>query len=183
MLALEVHPATLSNLNIRIERHGDDRQLDADLKLTMNVAGVVLNDLEPGLHESLFRKPGSGEQQDLIDPGMLTEVKFPHLDPISLSHKFPGYELELSEDADEAPSFFTDVEIKKISAKALEGGSAAITFTASVNIDPDDARDPTDLLVREDVFVTLVPPKAKAQNDGATPEAANDDDGAQEDAA
>lgn len=178
MLNLEVHPASLSNLNIRIERHGDDRQLAADLKLTMNVAGVVLNDLEPGLHESLFRKPGSGEQQDLIDPGLLTAVKFPHLDPISLSHKFPGYELELSEDADESPGFFTDVEIKKISAKALEGGSAAITFTASVNIDPDDARDLTDLLVREDVFVTLTPPKAKAQTDDAAPEAANDDDGA-----
>lgn len=183
MLELSVHPAQMGNCNIRIERHGDDRQLAADLKLTMNVAGVVLNDLEPGLHESLFRKPGSGEQQDLIDPGLLTAVKFPHLDPISLSHKFPGYELELSEDGDEAPAFFTDVEIKKISAKALEGGSAAITFTASVNIDPDDARDLTDLLVREDVFVTLVPPKAKAQTDGATPDAANDPDGAQDAAA
>lgn len=77
MLTLEIHPATLSNLNIRTEKHGDELQLAADLKLSMNVAGVVLNDLEPGLHESLFRKPGSGEQQDLIDPGMLTAVKFP----------------------------------------------------------------------------------------------------------
>lgn len=179
MLTLEIHPATLSNLNIRTEKHGDERQLAADLKLSMNVAGVVLNDLEPGLHESLFRKPGSGEQQDLIDPGLLTAVKFPHLDPISLSHKFPGYELELSEDGDEAPAFFTDVEIKKISAKALEGGSAALTFTASVSIDPDDARELTDLLVRQDVFVTLTPPKAKAQQEDGQPEAANDDDGAQ----
>lgn len=78
---------------------------------------------------------------------------------------------------------FTDVEIKKISAKALEGGSAALTFTASVSIDPDDARELTDLLVREDVFVTLTPPKAKAQQDEGQPEAANDDDGAQDAAA
>src|SRR5690606_22221528 len=106
MLTLEIHLATLSNLNIRTEKHGDERQLAADLKLSMNVAGVVLNDLEPGLHESLFRKPGSGEQQDLIDPALLTAVKFPLLDPVSLSHKFPGYELELSEDGDEAPAFF-----------------------------------------------------------------------------
>lgn len=179
MLTLEIHPATLSNLNIRTEKHGDELQLAADLKLSMNVHGVVLNDLEPGLHESLFRKPGSGEQQDLIDPGMLTAVKFPHLDPISLSHKFPGYELELSEDGEEQPAFFTDVEIKKISAKALEGGSAALTFTASVSIDPDDARELTDLLVRQDVFVTLTPPKAKAQQDVDAGDAANDPDGAQ----
>ena len=183
MLALDSHPATLSNLNIRIERHGDDRQLAADVKLSMNVSGVVLNDLEPGLHESLFRKPGSGEQQDLIDPSLLTAVKFPHLDPISLSHKFPGYEIEISEDAEESPVFFTDVEIKKISAKALEGGSAAITLTASMTIDSEDARDLTDLLVREDVFLSLNPPKAKPQQGEDLTEAANDDNGAEDDAA
>lgn len=83
MLTLEIHPATLSNLNIRTEKHGDELQLAADLKLSMNVAGVVLNDL----------------------------------------------------------------------------------------------------LVREDVFVTLTPPKAKAQQDNGQPEAANDDDGAQDAAA
>lgn len=185
MLALSVHPATLSNTNIRIERHGEDRQLAADLKLSMNVAGVVLNDLEPGLHDSLFRKPaGPGEQPDLIDPSLLTAVKFPHLDPISLSHKFPGYELELAESDDEAapePFFLADVEIKKITVKALEGGSATLTLTASANIEPEDARDLTDLLVREDVFLSLRPPKAKAQQDSG--DAANDPDGGESAAA
>lgn len=179
MLNLEIHPATLSNLNIRIERHGDDRQLAADLKLTMQVAGVTLNDLQPGLHESLFRKPGAGEQQELLDPALLTAVKFPGIDPVSLSHKFPGYEVELSEDGEGSPVFLADVEIKRISAKALEGGSATLTLTASANIDSDDARDLTYLLVREDVFVTLTPPKAKAQQDVDAGDAANDDDGAQ----
>lgn len=186
MLALEIHPGSLSNLNIRIERHGDDRQLAADLKLSMNVAGAVLNDLEPGLHESLFRKPAAaGEQPDLIDPSLLTAVKFPHLDPISLSHKFPGYEVEISCEIDGKPVFFADVEIKKISAKALEGGSAALSLTASVNIDSDDARDLTDLLVLEDIYMTLKPPKAKAQldPDADAGDAANDPDGAQSDAA
>ena len=179
MLALQTHPGTLSNLNIRIERHGDDRQLAADLKLSMNVAGAVLNDLEPGLHESLFRKPAAaGEQPDLIDPSLLTAVKFPHLDPISLSHKFPGYEVEISDEVDGEPVFFADVEIKKISAKALEGGSAALSLTASVNIDSDDARELTDLLVREDVYVTLKPPKAKAQlEDLSSPGAPRNEEG------
>lgn len=183
MLALDAHPSTLTNLNIRIERHGDDRQLAADLKLTMQVSGVTLNDLEPGLHESLFRKPGAGEQQELLDPSLLTAVKFPGLDPISLSHKFPGYEVELSDDDESAPVFLADVEIKRISAKALEGGSATLTLTGSANIHSDDARDLTDLLVREDVFLTLTPPKAKVQTDADTGDASNDPDGAQDEAA
>jgi hypothetical protein len=60
MLAIDRHNASMSHLQIRIERHGDDRKLAADIKLSMNVHGTVLDDLERGLHESLFRKPGSG---------------------------------------------------------------------------------------------------------------------------
>lgn len=79
--------------------------------------------------------------------------------------------------------FLADVEIKRISAKALEGGSATLTLTGSANIHSDDARDLTDLLVREDVFLTLTPPKAKVQTDADTGDASNDPDGAQDEAA
>lgn len=171
MLALQQHNASLSNLNLRIERHGDERQLAADLKLTMSVAGTVLNDIERGLHESLFRQPGAGEQPDLIDPALLTAVKFPLMEPVKLAHKFEGYEVEIGDGEDE-PGVFADVVLKKISARAIEGGSAELVFTLSVEIDEDEAAELTRLYVREDVALTLVPPKAQTQHD-----AANDDAG------
>lgn len=172
MLALTQHNASLSNLNIRIERHGDERQLAADMKLTMNVAGAVLDTLESGLHASLFRQPGTGEQPDLIDPALLTAVKFPHLEPVKLSHKFPGYEAEIgASDIDWDPLFLADAELKKITARPLEGGSVELSLSLSANIDSEDASVLTELLVREDVCVSLVPPKAQAQ------QAANDDAG------
>ena len=180
MLALKQHNASLSNLNIRIERHGDERQLAADLKLTCNVAGVVLNDIEAGLHESLFRQPGSGEQQELLDPALLTAVKFPHMDPIGLSHKFPGYEAEVGNGLDDdEPLFLADLELKKITAKPLEGGSAELSFTLSGNIDADDVAQLADLLVREDVVLSITPPARPAQaEDLSDQDAANDSDGA-----
>lgn len=171
MLALKQHNASLSNLNLRIERHGDERQLAADLKLTMNVAGSVLNDIERGLHESLFRQPGSGEQQDLIDPSLLTAVKFPHMEPVRLSHKFPGYVLEIAGDEDDEPLFLADVELKKIAAHPLEGGSVELTFTLSANVEREDVDELTALYIREDVVLSVTPPQR------AQPEvAANDDD-------
>lgn len=188
MLSLHQHNASLSNLNLRIERHGDERQLAADLKLTVNVAGPVLNDIERGLHESLFRKPAAaGEQPDLIDPALLTAVKFPLMEPVKLSHKFPGYEVEIG-DGDEEPLVLADVELKKISAQAIEGGSAELVFTLSAAIDEEEAAELTRLYVREDVVLSMTPPKAQAQQDpdagdGCASGAANDDDGAQGEAA
>lgn len=182
MLALNRHNASLSNLNIRTERHGDERELAADIKLTMNVAGPVLNDLERGLHESLFRQPGSGEQQDLIDPASLTAVKFPHINPLVLSHKFTGYEAAIGfGDEEDSELFLADVEIKKITVQPLEGGSVEMSLTASANIESGDLAELARMLVGEDVCLSLTPPKAAAQID---PDAANDDGGeAESDAA
>lgn len=183
MLALTQHNAALSNLNIRIERHGEDRQLAADLKFSMNVAGPVLNDIEAGLHESMFRRPGAGDQQDLLDPASLTAVKFPHLQPLVLTHKFQGYEADIGEDADASPLFLADVELKKITAKPMEGGSAELTFTLSGNIDADDVAQLADLLVREDVVLSITPPARPQQVEDLSGDSANDDAGEQDQAA
>lgn len=178
MLALTQHNASLSNLNIRIERHGDERELAADLKLSMSVAGSVLNDIEKGLHDSLFRMPASaGEQPDLIDPALLTAVKFPHLKPLELTHKFPGYEAEVGQDLEESALFLADLELKKIAVKPLEGGSAELSFTLSGNIDPDDASVLTELLVREDVVLSIKPPARPQAVEDVSGDAANDSEG------
>lgn len=176
MLALKQHNAALSNLNIRIERHGDDRQLAADLKLSMTVAGVVLDTIEAGLHGSMFKAPSAGDQPDLLDPSSLTAVKFPHLQPLVLTHKFPGYEAEVGADAEDEPLFLADLELKKITAKPLEGGSAELSFTLSGNIDADDVAQLADLLVREDVVLSVTPP-TRAQPVEDVGDAANDPEG------
>lgn len=183
MLALKQHNASLSNLNIRTESHGDERQLAADLKLSMTVAGPTLNDLEAGLHESLFRKPGAGDQQDLLDPASLTAVKFPHLEPLKLSHKFPGYEAELGTDLDGEPLFLADVELKKITVEPLEGGSVELTLTLSGSVEPEDVAQLTDLLVREDVCLSITPPSRPQQAEDDAGDAANDEAGDVRDAA
>lgn len=178
MLSLHQHNASLSNVNLRIERHGDERELAADLKLTANVAGLTLNDIERGLHEALFRQPGSGEQPDLIDPALLTAVKFPLMEPVRLAQKFPGYEFEIG-DGETDPLVLADAELKKITAKAIEGGSAELVFTLSAVIDEEEAAELTRLYVREDVVLSLKPPSRPEAAEDVTGDAANDADGAQ----
>lgn len=164
MFQLDKHDASLSNLNTRIERHGDERVLAVDMKFSTKANNSILDSLGKGLRESLFRKPSKGEQQDLPSIGeALSAVRHPYLEPMRLSHEFTGYELVLSgllDSTEELP--FVDVKLKKFTIAPLEGGSVELTFTASINATPDELSELSVALVREDVRLSLVPPTKQA---------------------
>lgn len=167
MFQVTKHDASITNINLRIERHGEDRQLSVDIKFALSVGNEALDTIEKGLRESLFRPASKGQQMSLTEGAdALVAVKHPMLDPISLSHKFDGYEvaigthLELEEDL-----FLVDVELKKFTLKPIEGGSVGVTLTASANVDTDELSELADALIRGDVLLTLTPPSAQAQTD------------------
>lgn len=160
MFQLEDHPSSISNLNVRRERHGDEHQLAVDVKFEAQAGNEILDNLEKGLREALFRKPGKGEQQALpIDGNPLTAVKFPSLAPVSLSHEFTGYEVEIDGELEGSDSvFLVDAKIKKITAAPLEGGSVTLTFTASAEVDADDVAELAQRFVLGSTRLTLTPP-------------------------
>ena len=173
MFGLDKHDCSIGNVNQRIERHGDERALAADIKFSTTAGNVILDSLEKGLKEALFRKPNRGEQQDIPGIGQaLTAVKFPNLEPQRLSHEFSGYELTIDGmlEASE-PIFLADVKLKKFVIEPLEGGSVGLTFTASANVEPSDLAELSEALIREDVRVTLTPP-AKQSGESEQQEAA-----------
>lgn len=165
MLQLNQSEATLGNLNTRIERHGDERELAVDMKFSMKANNSILDSLGKGLRESLFRKPAKGEQQDLPTIGdTLTAVRHPYLEPMKLSHEFTGYEVQIDGLLDSTnPLLFVDVKLKKFTIAPLEGGSVELTFTASANVDPDELSSLSEALVREDVRLTLTPPSKQEE--------------------
>ncbi len=167
MFQLEAHEAAIANLNSRIERHGDERALAADIKFNTSASNAVLDHFGPGLKEAFFRKPTKGEQQDLPNIGGsgLSAVKFPSLEPLKLAHEFAGYELQIDgmlEGTD--PIVLVDVKLKRFVFEPKEGGSVELSFTASANVDADELAELAEALVREDVRLTLTPP-SKAGSD------------------
>lgn len=164
MFQLDNHPTSVTNLNVRKERHGDESQLAVDIKYELQASNEILESIEKGLREALFRKPGKGEQQTLqIDGNNLTAVKFPSLAPVSLSHEFTGYEIHIGGELEATPAIpLVDVKIKKITIAPLEGGSVTLTFTGSSEADPDDLAGLAEALVRGDVRLTLTPPSKQA---------------------
>lgn len=178
MLTTEVRPAYLHNVNIRIEKHGADRSPAADLKLSFQVNSEELDLIEPGLKETLYRQPKSGDQLHLgATPVSWAVLRHPGLEPVRLKGKFPGYELTLAPDlpgatdGDELPA--VDVELKKITVDAHDGGTATVTLTVSFPVTPDEVALSTQFLQEGNLFLTLTPPSVRAHDSASTSDVAN----------
>ncbi|WP_369913936.1 hypothetical protein AB8810_12980 [Xanthomonas sp. NCPPB 3005] len=168
MFQLDKHEASIANVNQRIQRHGEDRQLAADIKFALSAGNDVLDSFDATLRADLFRKPGSGEQQELpqIGGAGLTAVKHPALEPLKLNHELTGYELHIGgllEAGD--PVVLVDVKLKRFVIEPKEGGSVAMTFTASAEVDADEISELSAAFIREDVLLTLVPQKRDGQQE------------------
>ncbi|MCC4613625.1 hypothetical protein LL963_16260 [Xanthomonas campestris pv. esculenti] len=162
MFQLDKHEASIANVNQRIQRHGEERQLAADIKFVLSVGNEALDSFDSTLRHDLFRKPAKGEQQDLPQIGGdgLTAVKHPALEPLKLSHEFTGFEMHLAGllQAGE-PIVLVDVKLKRFVIEPKEGGSLAMSFTASAEVEPQELAELSEALIREDVLLTLIAPK------------------------
>jgi len=177
MLQFEQHEASVRSVNQRIQKHGKERILAGDLVLACTAPNTILETIEPGLRLSLFRKHVKGDQLDfdheqkaaaaqIIDG--LVAVRHPGLAPVSVSHKFTGYELTIEDTYDDSsvePIVLVALTLKKLTIQPLEGGSVALSFTVSTELTKDEIAELSDALVRETVRITLTPPSAQAQQE------------------
>ena len=162
---LEDHEASIDNLNLRIQRHGEDRVLAADIKFQITTSNDILDQFGPDLKKDLFRKPGKGEQQTLEGIGAgLTAVKHPELTLKGLAHEFSGYELEVGGLLGESePIVLVDSKVKRFTIDPKEGGSVVLGFTVSAEVESEDVADLSDAFIRGTVRVSLSPGKASGE--------------------
>lgn len=171
MFNLSKSNAKITNLNLRAEKHGDQNQPACDIKVAVDLPAERLDDISPGLCESLFRRPGAGDQLPLVEVGKkpepgFTALKHPGLEPVKVNQKFPGYELTVhAPEQDEDATFFAGAEVKSFTITAREGGTATVVFSVGVQVDEEDIAALLPYLRDPDAVLTLVPPKAQAQQD------------------
>lgn len=177
MFQLDQHEASLKSVNQRIQKHGKERVLAADVVVAVNAPNTILETIEKGLRQSLFRKPGKNDQMDFDHEqkaqaaqitDQLVQVKHPGLAPVTVSHKFPGYELVIEDVFEESAVesiVLVDLTLKDLTVKPIEGGSVEITFKVQTEITSKELAELSDALVREAARITLTPPSAQAQHD------------------
>lgn len=171
MFTLDKQNGSITNLNLRAEKHGDKNQPACDIKISVDLPSARLDDISTGLCESLFRKPGAGDQLPLVEVGKkpepgYTALRHPGLEPVNVKQKFPGYEITVAAPHAEEDSglFFADAEVKNFKIDPREGGTATVTFSVGVNVDEEEIAGLLPFLRDPDAVLTLVPPTRAVDN-------------------
>lgn len=156
--------AKVSNYNPRAEKHGGENKMAGDLKLLATTGSSVLDFFSKDLRKALYRKPGQGEQQDLIEGADgLTAVKFPRLGALPWDEEYPGYELVIAGGLGlTEPMVLSGVTLKNFKFEALDGGSLQVTVSALFHPTTEQA-GALCALIQEDVQITLIPPTKQAK--------------------
>lgn len=168
MLQLTSVQAKLASFNPRAEKHGDENVPAGDLKFELRTHSSVLDAFDKSYRPFLFRKPDlEGEQQPLLEGDKLTALAKPNLKPLKLDEEFTGYTLHISRGLEASAGLrLVDVGLSNFVFEAISGGSVAITFSATVHPDADEAGELCSL-IQEIVDITLEPPQADAKKKAA----------------
>lgn len=165
-MRLDKHEASITNVNVRREKHGKEGKLGLDISLSLQTTNTTLDMLQNGLKEALYKRADAGQQMDIIEGADgLVALKFPHLEPIKLDLEYSGFEVILhgNLDATEGETPLIDVKLKDFTIKPIEGGSAQITFKAQLQADPEELSEVVDWWMVESVRLTLTPPKNQVE--------------------
>lgn len=174
MFKPENQPFTCTNYNATTEKHGDKDVKVGDLKIEMALPNTVLDAFGPDYRTFLYSKENERrvardkdepEQPDLIPTDGLTALTHPHLEPLRLTEKFPGYTMSIATELGlSAPLGFLDVMLSAFVFNALEGGTVKLTFNARVRPSPEQS-GALHFLCKEQGRITLTPPGASPQGD------------------
>lgn len=130
MFTLSDQTCTLAHFNVRTEKHGEKKRPAADLKITLTGPNTLLDLFEPELRAALFKAPPAVDAAQLFESeAPLTELRFPKLAPIKLSHELKGRDVSISYGIDEVSDILIACcDIDGFVAELVEGGSVSITF-------------------------------------------------------
>jgi hypothetical protein len=158
---LERHKVKLANFNCRAEKHGEEVEPAADLKIEMIAPNDVLSEFDSQLKSSLYRKPdGVGDQQELIDtPGYLPKLRFPKLGTMQWGAEYPGatFVIHLTQEVED-DVLLADCTVDKFSFDCMDGGSVALSFRVKCKPDEHSAGK-LYLLSQHDVEASLFAPE------------------------
>lgn len=161
MFSLERQKATFANLNLRAEKHGDENIPAADLHFTVVASNDVLSEFDPELKSAFYRKPRSGEQDELdVSPGYLPKLRFPKMGGWKWEYEITGGLLTVHYGTGGRSDIALDM--KKVDAfkfNPMDGGSVEISFR--VRCAPDEKQvGKLSRLIKDEIEISLEPPRS-----------------------
>lgn len=124
----------LSNLNIRTEMHGDERQRAVDLQFDFSGSNHLLSKLHPDLRHMHYK---AQETKDMISDDHTPVLRFPLMGPISWDLEIPRTRLQLHGETPADDVVLGDGKTNKFKLTMLDGGTVKWHFRVQFS-NPDD---------------------------------------------
>lgn len=126
----------LSNLNIRTEMHGDERQRAVDLNFEFSGANNLLSKLHPDLRHAFYK---AQDTQDMVTADHTPVLRFPLMGPISWDLEIPRTRLQLHGEAPTDDVVLGDGKTNKFKLELLDGGTVKWKFRVQFTNPSDKA--------------------------------------------
>jgi hypothetical protein len=126
----------LSNLNIRTEMHGDERQRAVDLNFEFSGANNLLSKLHPDLRHAFYK---AQDTQDMVTADHTPVLRFPLMGPISWDLEIPRTRLQLHGDEPTDDVVLGDGKTNKFKLELLDGGTVKWKFRVQFTNPSDKA--------------------------------------------
>ena len=133
MLSLELTraSATLESVNLRTEKHGQDKIPAADLKVSVAQGADVLANFSPTLKNFLFHTEGT------LDLAGGFAQRDPHLQyPLSRDEEMTGATVKIGYGPGE-PQAFSDAKVNAFKLTPMDGGTVIVGFRVQCRPTPE----------------------------------------------
>ena len=176
MFTVTDHLAKIVSCTNVSEKHGKERVSALSIGFYLVGPGALLDQFDPVLRPTLYRKPQPTPGELPMEHDQLTELRFAFMRNLAWERKYAGYLLRIHVGATGADDvLLAECGLKDIRFVTQEGGSVGIGFkiTAHPKDEIDHGRVATRL--QQEVIITLTPPDTHAEP-GLFSEVEQDDD-------
>ncbi len=151
---------TLSSINTRGEKHGDERVPALDLKFTATLSNSILLKLHPGLRDALYVQ----DRQRDIESDYGRKLKFPLLGTMPYDLEVPRVKLRVHDcDSESNDVVLSDGKANKFKIAPMEGGSVAIAFRVQFSDYDTDVLAALARVLQQSVPISLASESSEAE--------------------
>lgn len=165
---LEPTTVKLSNVQTRVEKHGDEEVMAIDLAVTWNTNNRSLTAIQKQLRNALFcnlaQDTDSPQAEMDLPVDEMPNVRVPGMDyPVKLDFQQVGARVEVAYGIDETTAIVLQLcKVHKFRITPIEGGSAEVKFAISSAADIDDHIIGTlSVLQQRDISIQLNMPEVE----------------------
>lgn len=159
MLSLK-QTGQLLDVNPRIEFHGEEQKLAADIKVSMTVGNQLLAIFHPRLRSSFYCKGNAAQDAFELGDDHAPSLVFQQLGDIKWKQDFEPCDIEISS-AIGVPVSLTMAKVTRIRFEMMEGGSVLITMTIQCHPSPSQVSRLCELIQLKEIDISIEQQKAE----------------------